>query len=134
MVWAGPRGAPVRYGPVDADLDSANMIFTVPRAALGLVPGQTFSFRVLAFDRYFTGHLEDSINDMKYTVGSPRYSVVGGDTFSVPALAASAAATVASNGAAGASTASGLLLLYRVNGGSESSVVTVNRGAPAASG
>ncbi len=126
MVWAGPRGAAVRYGPVDADLDSANMILTVPRAALGLTPGQTFSFRVLAFDRYFTGHLEDSINDMKYTVGSPRFHVAGGDTFSVPAHAASAAATVGGDAAAGPSTAAGLLLLYRVNGGSESAVVTVS--------
>jgi hypothetical protein len=134
MVWAGPRGAPVRYGPVDADIDSANMIYTVPLAALGLAPGQTFSFRVLAFDRYFTGHLEDSINDMRYTVGSPHYQVVGGDIFSVPAHAASAAATVASDGAAGPSTAAGLLLLYRVNGGSESSVVTVTGGAAAANG
>ena len=115
-----------RYGPVDADIDSANMIYTVPLSPLGLVPGQTFSFRVLAFDRYFTGHLEDSINDMKYTVGSPRFRLAGGDTFSVPAHATSAVATVASDAAAGPSTAAGLLLLYRVNGGSESSVVTVS--------
>ena len=81
MVFAGARGAAARYGPVDADIDSANVIYTVPLSALGLVPGQTFSFRVLAFDRYFTGHLEDSVNDMKYTVGSPRYGFAGGNTF-----------------------------------------------------
>jgi minor extracellular serine protease Vpr len=134
MVWAGPRGAAVRYGPVDTDIDSTNMIYTVPLAALGLTPGQTFAFRMYAFDRYFTGHLEDSIVDMKYTVGSPHYGVVGGNSFSVPALAASAAATVASNSVAGPSTAAGLLLLYRVNGGSESSVVAVNGEAAAPSG
>ena len=68
MVWAGLRGSPQRYGPVDADIDSANQIYTVPLAALGLKPGQTLPFRVLAFDRYFTGHLEDSITGMSYTV------------------------------------------------------------------
>jgi hypothetical protein len=126
MVFAGPRGAATRFGPVDADIDSANTIYTVPLSALGLVPGQTFSFRVLAFDRYFTGHLEDSVNDMKYTVGSPRYGVAGGPTFTVPAHATSTPVTVTSDPNAGPSTAAGLLLLYRVNGGSESSVVGVN--------
>jgi hypothetical protein len=92
MVFAGPRGAPTRFGPVDADIDSANTIYTVPLSALGLVPGQTFSFRVLAFDRYFTGHLEDSVNDMKYTVGSPRYGVPAAHV-TVPA-ATSTAVTV----------------------------------------
>ncbi len=125
MVFAGARGAAGRLGPVDADIDSANVIYTVPLSTLGLVPGQTFSFRVLAFDRYFTGHLEDSINDMKYTVGSPRYGFAGGNTFTVPAHASSANSTVASTPAAGPSTAAGLLLLYRVNGGSESSIITV---------
>jgi hypothetical protein len=126
MVFAGPRGAVARFGPVDADIDSANVIYTVPLSALGLVPGQTFSLRVLAFDRYFTGHLEDSVNNMNYTVGSPRYGFTAGNSFTVPAHATSAAAVLTSNPAAGPSTAVGLLLLYRVNGGSESSVVTVS--------
>jgi minor extracellular serine protease Vpr len=126
MVFAGPRGAAARFGPVDADIDSANVIYTVPLSALGLVPGQTFSFRVLAFDRYFTGHLEDSVNDMKYTVGSPRYGFAGGRTFTIPAHTTGAATTVVTDANAGPSTAAGLLLLYRVNGGSESSIVTIN--------
>jgi len=126
MVFAGARGAAARNGPVDADLDSANIIYTVPLSTLGLVPGQTFSFRVLAFDRYFTGHLEDSINDMKYTVSSPRYRFAAGNTFAVAAHATSADTTVVSDPNAGPSTAAGLLLLYRVNGGSESSSITVN--------
>jgi hypothetical protein len=126
MVWAGPRGTPTRYGPVDADVDSANQVFTVPLAALGLKAGQTFSFRVLAFDRYFTGHLEDSITGMSYTVGSPRYTVADGSTFIVPGKAPSAVATVRSQTDAGPSSATGLLLLYRVNGGTESSTVAVN--------
>ena len=134
MVFAGARGAAARLGPVDADIDSANIIYTVPLASLGLVPGQTFSFRVLAFDRYFTGHLEDSVNDMKYTVGSPRYGFAGGNTFTVAAHATNAVTTVVTNASAGPSTASGLLLLYRVNGGSESSVVTVTSPAAATSG
>jgi len=126
MVFAGPRGATTRYGPVDADVDSANMIYTVPLAALGLTPGQTFSFRVYAFDRYFTGHLEDSVVDMKYTVGSPRYRFTAGNTFQVPARTTSALSGVTSDVNARPSTAAGLLLLYRVNGGSESAVVNVN--------
>ena len=113
----GGSGFPMILGP---SLGTPTLVW---EPAVSLLTSQ---FRVLAFDRYFTGHLEDSVNDMKYTVGSPRYGVAGGPTFTVPAHATSTPVTVTSDPNAGPSTAAGLLLLYRVNGGSESSVVGVN--------
>ena len=61
MVWAGARGRG-RCATARSTPTSTRPTRSTPCrcAALGLKPGQTFSFRVLAFDRYFTGHLEDS--------------------------------------------------------------------------
>ncbi len=125
FVFAGPDGAtPTRLGPVDADADSANQVFSVPLAQLGLQPGQTFGFRVLAFDRYFSGHLEDRVDDMSYTVGRPQFSVADGTTFVVPAHS-TAAAMVNSDPFGGPSSETGVLLAYRVNAGAESTAITV---------
>jgi minor extracellular serine protease Vpr len=125
-VFAGPdTSTATRLGPVDADTDSANQIFSVPLSPLGLKAGQTFSFRVLAFDRYFTGQLEDHIDGMSYTVGRPMFSIADGATFVVPAHATAATATVQSDPEGGPSSETGLLLLYRVNAGAESTAVTV---------
>ena len=125
-VFAGPSAAPVRLGPVDADVDSANQVFTAPVTALGLRPGQTFWFRVLAFDRYFTGQLEDRVENMSYTVGKPKYSMADGSTFVVPAKSSGTTATVRSDASGGPSSETGVLLLYRVNTGDESTAVTVS--------
>ena len=124
-VFAGPAATPSRLGPVDADFDSTNQVFSAPLSALGLTAGQTFSFRVLAFDRYFTGQLEDRIDNMSYTVGQPKYSIADGATFLVPAKSPGATATLQANPNAGPSSETGVLLLYRVNAGDESTAVTV---------
>jgi hypothetical protein len=124
-VFAGPAASPARLGPVDADIDSTNQVFTAPLAALGLQPGQTFSFRVFAFDRYFSGQLEDRVENMSYTVGQPKYSMADGSTFIVPAKSTGAVATVQANANGGPSSETGVLLLYRVNAGDESTAVTV---------
>jgi hypothetical protein len=71
----GPGSA---YFYTDADLNSANAIFTVPMAVMGLAPGTPVGFSIYAFDNYFTGEQTDSIEGMRFTPGSPRYSV--GDT------------------------------------------------------
>ena len=63
----------------DADLNSGNVIFTVPMNSsagavnVGVQPGTTFGFSVYAFDNYFTGNLTDSIEGMRFTPGAPRY-------------------------------------------------------------
>ena len=124
-VFAGPTATPARQGPVDADTDSTNQVFSAPLAVLGLRPGQTFSFRVLAFDRYFTGQLEDEVDNMSFTVGQPKYSIADGSTFVVPAKSPGVTATLQTNVNGGPSSETGVLLLYRVNSGDESTAVTV---------
>src|SRR5262249_13967183 len=56
----------------DADLDSSDIILTVPLSAIGLTPATKFDFSVFAFDNYFTGNLTDAIQGMTYTPGTPR--------------------------------------------------------------
>ncbi|MGZ6143210.1 MAG: S8 family serine peptidase, partial [Myxococcales bacterium] len=97
----------------DADLNSSNMIMTVPMAAVGLTSGSQFDFSIYAFDNYFTGNLTDAIENMTFSFAQPRFAASG-----VPAsVPAGGAATFAVSTVAGGDTASpsqkGLLLLYR---------------------
>jgi subtilisin family serine protease len=61
-----------------ADLDSANVIFTVPLSAmvtslgLSLTTSTPFNYSVLAFDNYFTGNLTDQIGPMSYELDMPQ--------------------------------------------------------------
>jgi subtilisin family serine protease len=101
------------YFFADADLNSANMILTAPLSALGLTPTTQFKFSVLAFDNYFTGNLTDSIEDLTYTLGTPRFFASG-----VPAsVAPGTSANITIEAVAGGDTASpsqeGILLMYR---------------------
>ncbi|MGQ9815835.1 MAG: Ig-like domain-containing protein, partial [Candidatus Roseilinea sp.] len=79
LVFVGPLpNGP--YQPVfytDADLNSGNVILTVPAARLGLDPTnastwQPFDFYVLAFDNYFTGSLTDFTDVMRVNPAFPR--------------------------------------------------------------
>ena len=98
----------------DADLDSGNAILTAPLSAVGLTPGTKFDFSVFAFDNYFTGFLTDAIQNMTYTLSTPRFVGSGIPATGVPAGGSS---TLAIQSVAGGDTASpsqtGLLLLYR---------------------
>jgi hypothetical protein len=127
VVFAGPLPAgpfrPVSF--TDADYSSANVLMRVPLSAIGLKQGQTFNFRVDAFDRYFTGKLEDSVTDMSYTVGHPAFVVPTGQTFSVPAFSFGAQTPVAAGPDPGPSSQTGLLFTYRVNAGAESTALTI---------
>jgi subtilisin family serine protease len=115
----------------DADLNSGNVIFTVPMNSsaggvnVGVAPGATMRFSVYAFDNYFTGSLTDALEGMVYTPGSARFGVVG-DPFG----------SVAPNGTAqlGVATATlpdtvsselGLLMMYRRNAGTEADILRV---------
>ena len=69
----------------DADLNSGNAIMTAPMAAVGLTPSSQFRYSVFAFDNYFTGNLTDSIENMTFTSGTPRFSFGAPSSFSVPA-------------------------------------------------
>src|SRR4030095_2085960 len=67
----------------DADLDSGNVIFTVPMNStagginVGVQPWTTFGFSVVAFDNYITGALTDAVENMLFTPGNARFSVTG---------------------------------------------------------
>jgi subtilisin family serine protease len=73
---AGTASGPYFY--TIADLDSANVIFTVPLSAmvtssgLSLTTSTPFSYSVLAFDNYFTGNLTDQIGPMSYELDMPQ--------------------------------------------------------------
>src|SRR5204862_210347 len=57
----------------DADLDSGNIIMSAPLSAVGLTPGTKFDFSVYAFDNYFSGFLTDAVENMTYTLSTPRF-------------------------------------------------------------
>lgn len=69
----------------DADLNSGNAIMTAPLSAVGLTPSTQFTYSVFAFDNYFTGNLTDSIENMTFTLGTPRFSLDQPSAFTVPA-------------------------------------------------
>jgi subtilisin family serine protease len=98
----------------DADLDSANAILTAPLSALGLTPGTQFDFSVFGCDNYFTGSCTDAIEDMTYTLGTPRFVGSGIPGAGVPAGGSS---TLTINAVPGGDVASpsqtGLLLMLR---------------------
>ena len=58
----------------DADLNSGNVTFTIPMAAIGVGLGTTLTLDVYAYDNYFTDFLSDALLGMKFTPGSPRFS------------------------------------------------------------
>jgi subtilisin family serine protease len=119
----------------DADLDSGNVIFRVPMNAsagavnVGIQPGTTFGFSVLAIDNYFTGEVTDAVENMLFTPGNARFGVTGlpnnlpfGTV--APHSSTSAQATTATVPDA-KSTETGLLLMYRKNTVLESEVIRV---------
>lgn len=115
----------------DADLNSGNVIFTVPMNStagpvnVGVQPGSTFGFSVYALDNYFTGGLTDSIEGMLFTPGNARYSVAG-DPFGTVAPRNRATVSVTkANVPAANSSESAILLMYRKNTLLESEVVKV---------
>lgn len=111
----------------DADLNSGNMIFTVPLSALGGAAGSTLNYNVRAFDNYFTGDLTDQITGMRFTPGASRFSApAGGVPFGAVAGQSSARVPfVSATVPRAATTETGLLLMYRTNAGSESQEVRI---------
>jgi minor extracellular serine protease Vpr len=106
----------------DADLNSGNMIFTVPLSALGGAMGSTLGFNVRAFDNYFTGELTDAINGMRFTPGASRFSApADGLPFGVvPGQSSTRVPYATARVPRSASTETGLLMMYRTNAASES--------------
>ena len=103
-------GASGVFSFTGADLNSANAVLTVPMSFLGITPASKITFSVYAYDNYFTGNLTDSVENMTYTPGTPRYTAAdvvvpagGSSPLSVQSLA---------GGAAASPSQSGLLLFY----------------------
>jgi len=97
----------------DADLDSGNIILTVPLAALQIAPTTKFRFDVVAFDNYFTGDATDAIEGMEFTPALPRFTTrtatgavgpLGRGVLQIGAVA---------SGVEASPSQTGLLLLYR---------------------
>jgi subtilisin family serine protease len=112
------------YFFADADLNSANMIFTVPAASVGVTPGTPIGISVYAFDNYFTGANTDAIENMRFKVGSPRFSVA--EPFgTVPSFSRSPVPLLKADVPAADSSETGLLMMYRRNALVEAEAVTI---------
>lgn len=115
----------------DADLNSGNVIFTVPMNStagavnLGVQPGTTIHYSVFVYDNYFTGALTDSIEGMRFTPGNARFEAVGDPFGSVPPRGRATLPVRASTVPDAQSTESALLLMFRRNAVIESEVVRV---------
>lgn len=111
----------------DADLNSANMVYTVLASDIGITgASQKFSFAVYSFDNYFTGNMTDVIGTMTHTLATPKFSL-SHVSFAAP-VGVSGALTAASvaGGEAASPSQSGFLLMHRdAKSGRESDVVTV---------
>lgn len=126
LVYVGDlaTGRAAAYFYNDVELDSSNVIFTAPLAALGITPDTQITFGVYAFDNYFTGNLTDAIEGMTFTPSKPRF------TADIPVIPSGGFMMVPTTVDAAAETASpsqtGLLLLSRHSSPSnEAKVVTV---------
>jgi hypothetical protein len=98
----------------DADLDSGNMILTVPLSALQITPATKFRFDVVAFDNYFTGDATDAIEGMTFTPAMPRFTTGTLQTGTLAPISRGTLNVRAVNGGAAASPSqTGLLLMYR---------------------
>lgn len=127
VVWVenlatGSLGA---YYYTDANLVSANVILTVPLAAVGLAEGSQFDFSVAGVDSYYGTGVTDVIEDMTFTIGHPRYATDA--TVELPSTGAGKLTVTATDGGAEASPSqSGVLVLWRDGvTGNEASIITV---------
>jgi hypothetical protein len=120
-------GAASAYFFADTDLESGNVILTMPLAPFGISAGSKIGISVLAFDNYFTGNLTDSIDGRIFTPSLPKYDVTAPPAAGVDPLSA-ATLTVMSvpGGDAASPSQSGLLFFYRnANKGLETDVIEV---------
>lgn len=114
------------YFYADADLNSGNIIMTVPMAAMRLAPGTTIGVSVYAFDNYFTGAATDAIEGMRFTPGGERYRAADGVPFGsvAPKSTGSAGLTVTSV-SQDKSSEIGMLVMHRRNAGSEADTLRI---------
>lgn len=112
---------------IDADLQSANAILTVPTAALGITDDTTIDFTVTAYDNYFTGVATDTFPTVTYTPTMPKFVAAGGLSGTVVPFSSASIGTAAVPGGDTASPSqTGLLLMYRRDAGSEADIIQMH--------
>ena len=127
-------GASVFY--TDADLNSGNLIFTVLLNTAGLPASYpslnaptsaTLGISLYAYDNYFTGAPTDSVEGMKFTPATPKFSVTSGVPFGSVAKGPLLNVPFTKNTAvtAAQSSETGLLFMYRRNAGDESQAFVI---------
>ncbi|MBX3694353.1 MAG: S8 family serine peptidase [Steroidobacteraceae bacterium] len=122
-------GAGAAFYYADTDLESGNMIMTIPLAPLGINPAAPLVISAYAFDNYFTGNLTDYIEGKVYTPALPRFDVslpppAGINPLSLTTLTVTAPA----GGAAASPSQEGLLFFYRDgNAGLEADAIAVEQ-------
>ena len=119
------RGAAYFYA--DTDLETGNVILTMPLAPFGIGADAKLGISVLAFDNYFTGNLTDSIDGRIFTPSVPKYDVTAPPAAGVDPLCVATLTVMAVPGGDVASPSQdGLLFFYRsANKGLEADVVPV---------
>jgi subtilisin family serine protease len=122
-VQSAATGVSKAFFYADADLNSGNMIMTVPMAALGLTEGTTITFSALALDNYFTGLVSDSLTDMRFTPGAARFNAVGYPFGDVPSRTSGRIEVTRADVADTSSTESGLLVMHRRNADQEADIL-----------
>ncbi len=123
-------GGPARaFFFTDADLNSANVIFTVAvnigPGSIAVPSGATLGFNVFAFDNYFSGNLTDEVTGMRFTPGSPRFGVVGLPFGGVAPNGSADLGVTTANVPDTLSSELGLLMMYRRNDGKEADAVRI---------
>src|SRR5690606_35339275 len=105
-------GTATPYFFTQADLNSANVVLTAPLAALGLDPGQQFTYDVYAFDNYFTGSDTDAVEGMTVTLDTPRYAAEASSVTVNPRREVELDLSTPAGGAEASPSQTGFLLLY----------------------
>ncbi len=120
-------GATSAFFFADTDLETGNVILTMPFAPFGISPGAKLGISVLAFDNYFTGSLTDSIDGKIFTPSLPKYDVTAPPAAGVAPLSAETLTVISVPGGDVASPSQdGLLFFYRsANNGLEADVMPV---------
>jgi minor extracellular serine protease Vpr len=109
-----------------AELVSSNIVLTASMADLGITPNTKFTFRVSAYDNYFTGALTDVVPPATITLGTPRFFVPG--AFAVAPANTTTPVTInrVAAGDAASPGQTGILLLYSDGKtGAEAQAITV---------
>lgn len=113
----------------DTDLETGNVIMTMPLAPFGIGPDSQLGISVLAFDNYFTGNLTDSIDGRIFTPSLPKFDVTAPPAGGVAPLSLATVNVLAVPGGDVASPSqSGLLFFYRsANQGLEADAIGVEQ-------